>query len=316
MKRSHRTRLAPSPTGSLHLGNARTFLINWLIARQNRWHITLRIEDLDGPRIKRGADRQAIEDLQWLGIDWDEGPILQSDRSLRYAEAVQHLLDSGQAYPCVCTRRDIDTAASAPHSTDGATKYPGTCRGRFSTVADALNVCGRKPTIRFRVPDRTIQFQDAFAGVQSFDASNDLGDFVIAKADGTPAYQLAVAVDDMEMRIEQVVRGDDLIESTARQLILMNSIDPNFSPPVYTHLPLVLGSDRLRLAKRHGDSRLCHYRSQGVSAEGVLGLLSRWCGVDVSSTPVTLENLIENFSLSKVDIVSRSSSRMLMKCNY
>src|SRR5437763_1399660 len=137
------TRLAPSPTGALHLGNARTFLINWLLARQNGWKVLLRIEDLDGPRTKQAADRQAIEDLQWLGLNWDEGPIYQSSRTSIYAAAIGTLLDGGRAYPCACSRKEVEAAASAPHAEDGATIYPGTCRGRFATVEQAKAACGR-----------------------------------------------------------------------------------------------------------------------------------------------------------------------------
>lgn len=148
------TRLAPSPTGALHLGNARTFLVNWAISRQRGWKILLRIEDLDGPRIKKGADAQAIEDLQWLGIDWDDGPIYQSDRAGAYNSAVERLLQSGVAYPCVCTRKDVDHAASAPHAEDGASIYAGTCRGRFKSAVAAYQFAGRRPAIRFQMPDR------------------------------------------------------------------------------------------------------------------------------------------------------------------
>src|SRR4051812_28411679 len=136
------TRLAPSPTGALHLGNARTFLINWFLARQNGWRTILRIEDLDGPRIKRGADQQAIDDLRWLGIDWDNGPIYQSARMPEYAEAARRLFDAGKAYACVCTRKDVDLSASAPHAEDGAAVYPGTCRGRFKSIDDARRASG------------------------------------------------------------------------------------------------------------------------------------------------------------------------------
>ena len=153
------TRLAPSPTGALHLGNARTFLVNWLLARQNGWRILLRIEDLDGPRIKRGADQQAIEDLRWLGIDWDEGPIYQSARTAAYDEAIRRLMDSAHTFICTCSRKDVETAASAPHASDGAAIYPGTCRNIvYDLKPDTPFV------VRFRVPDEIISFQDAFAG--------------------------------------------------------------------------------------------------------------------------------------------------------
>ena len=233
------TRLAPSPTGALHLGNARTFLVNWLMARQLEWKVVLRIEDLDGPRVKRGADREAIEDLRWLGLDWDEGPVYQSSRVQVYREAVERLVKEGRAYPCVCSRREVELAASAPHAEDGAMVYPGTCRGRFATVAEATAVSGRPPAIRFRGAEGDMQggpspqpspgvpgegegeadlraaedvvrgahpplaggvvtFDDLFCGRVGFDMAG-LGDFVIAKADGTAAYQLAVVVDDAAM---------------------------------------------------------------------------------------------------------------------
>jgi glutamyl-tRNA synthetase len=273
------TRLAPSPTGALHLGNARTFLLNWLLARKLGWRIVLRIEDLDGPRIKKGADQQAIADLQWLGLDWDEGPIYQSARLEKYTDAIQHLLASGQAYPCVCSRSEASLAASAPHAEDGATLYPGTCRDRFATIDEARRSTGREPALRFRVPDTAVTFTDQFAGEQRFDAARELGDFVIAKADGTPAYQLAVVVDDAAMGITDIVRGDDLLDSTPRQILLYQALGLADSIPQYYHLPLIVGPDGRRLAKRHGDTRLAYYRQMGVPAERVLALLARWSGL-------------------------------------
>src|SRR4051812_39560705 len=247
--RARATRLAPSPTGALHLGNARTFLLNWLLARQRGWKVILRIEDLDGPRIKRGADRGLIEDLAWLGLDWDEGPVYQSRRFDLYQEALGKLLASGDAYPCVCSRREVELAASAPHAEDGAAVYPGTCRGRFRTVDDARAATGREPAIRFRVPEgdaAVISWQDGFRGPQRVDAARQLGDFVIAKADGTPAYQLAVVVDDAAMGLTDVVRGDDLVDSTPRQILLYGALGLIDRLPRYYHLPLVVGTDGRR----------------------------------------------------------------------
>ncbi len=214
------TRLAPSPTGALHLGNARTFLVNWILARQFGWHILLRIEDLDGPRIKPAADRLLIEDLKYLGIDWDEGPVYQSSRMSEYRAAIESLMARGMAYPCVCSRKEVDSAASAPHGEDGATIYPGTCRGKFASARDAEEQSGRKPAIRFAAIDRDVEFDDRFAGRQSINVARRLGDFVIAKSDGTPAYQLAVVVDDLAGGVTEVVRGTDLLESTHRQILL------------------------------------------------------------------------------------------------
>ena len=210
------TRLAPSPTGALHLGNARTFLANWWMARRRGWRITLRIEDLDGPRVKTGADRAAMEDLRWLGIDWDEGPTYQSTRSAIYKAAAERLLSAGRAYPCICTRREVELAASAPHAEDGAAVYSGACRGRFETVDAARLRAGREPAIRFAVPDEAVEFIDGFRGLTSINPARELGDFVILKADGTAAYQLAVVIDDAEIGVSDVVRGDDLIDSTPR----------------------------------------------------------------------------------------------------
>ncbi len=296
----NRTRLAPSPTGALHLGNARTFLLNWLLARQNGWSILLRIEDLDGPRVKPAAAVQSIDDLGWLGIDWDTGPIYQTQRQSLYYKAIQQLLESGDAYPCVCTRKEVDAAASAPHAEDGASVYPGTCRERFKTVAEATAFAGRPPAIRFKVPDRIIQWVDKFAGPQSCNVAKELGDFVIAKADGTPAYQLSVVVDDADAGITDVVRGDDLLDSTPRQMLLYESLGMSGKIPVYYHLPLVVGTDGRRLAKRHGDSRLSHYRSKGVPADKVLALLAGWCGIPVDGDTISLKLLLDRFKLDRL----------------
>ena len=285
-----KTRLAPSPTGALHLGNARTFLINWLLARQSGWQITLRIEDLDGPRIKAGADRQAIEDLQWLGLDWDDGPLYQSTRRPLYREAAEKLLSIGAAYPCVCSRKEVELAASAPHAEDGASVYPGTCRGKFSTVEAARQASGREPAIRFQMPPGVLEWTDEFRGPQRSDLAA-LGDFVIVKADGTAAYQLAVVVDDADQHITHVVRGDDLTDSTPRQILLYQALGFADRVPRYSHVPLVIGTDGRRLAKRHGDTRIAHYRELGVSAERVRSLLAKWCGIDDVQSEFTLANL-------------------------
>jgi len=292
------TRLAPSPTGALHLGNARTFLINWLLARQNGWKILLRIEDLDGPRIRPGADRLLLEDLRWLGIDWDEEPVYQSNRAEIYARTIRRLLESGQAYPCVCSRKEVELAASAPHAQDGATVYPGTCRGKFASMEEARRVSGKNPAIRFAAPDRIVQFEDRFLGVHRFNVARELGDFVIAKSDGTAAYQLAVVVDDLVSEVDEIVRGDDLLDSTPRQILLYEALGAANRILKYTHVPLVLGTDGLRLAKRHGDTRLASYRELGVPAARVLTLLARWLGIfEEISNP---RPLLETFQLQNL----------------
>jgi glutamyl-tRNA synthetase len=275
-----KTRLAPSPTGALHIGNARTFLVTWLLARKNGWKIHLRIEDLDGPRVKFGADLALVLDLNFLDLDVDEGPVYQSMRGEVYREAIDHLLAQGLAYPCVCSRREVDLAASAPHAEDGSVIYPGTCRGKFKSIADARRKTGRRPAIRFAAPDRDVEFTDAFAGRQVLNVARRLGDFVIAKADGTAAYQLAVVVDDLDAKITQVIRGNDLLESTFRQILLYDALGAPDRLPNYVHLPLVVGTDGLRLAKRHGDTRVATYREAGVSTGKMLSFLARTCGLD------------------------------------
>jgi glutamyl-tRNA synthetase len=292
------TRLAPSPTGALHLGNARTFLINWLLARLGGWQISLRIEDLDGPRVKSGADKQAMDDLQWLGLTWDNGPIYQSTRTELYRAAIHQLLLSQMAYPCICSRREAESASSAPHAEDGAAIYPGTCRGRFTSIEQARRESGRDPVLRLRASQRIIEFMDQFAGPTRVDVG-DLGDFVIAKSDGTPAYHLAVVVDDADMDVTDVVRGDDLLESAARQYLLYEALGLTQKIPRWWHLPLVIGADGLRLAKRHGDTRLAHYRALGVRPARMLALLGRWCGIDCKDE-TSLDELLETFDLDRV----------------
>lgn len=311
------TRLAPSPTGALHLGNARTFLVNWLMARQQGWRIVLRVEDLDGPRIRTGADRQAIEDLRWLGLDWDDGPIYQSARIRHYADAIDHLLSRGDGYPCVCSRREVEMAASAPHAEDGATVYRGTCRGRYGSVREARDASGREPAIRFAAPAGVVEFRDEFSGTHAVDVAEQLGDFVIAKSargaaagagappSWVPAYQLAVVVDDADMGVTDVVRGDDLLDSAPRQILLYRALGLAEKVPRYYHLPLVVGADGRRLAKRHGDTRLSFYRDAGVPPQRVLALLARWSGVEVGGdgprdVASVLRQMLERFRLASI----------------
>lgn len=296
----HTTRLAPSPTGALHLGNARTFLVNWLLARRNGWRVVLRVDDLDGPRVKAGADAQALGDLRWLGLDWDEGPIYQSPRAATYQNAVDLLLSRGAAYYCVCSRKEVEAAASAPHAEDGAAVYPGTCRGRFRSIEEARSASGREPAVRFAAPPpgEIVAFDDAFAGPRGFDVGRQLGDFVIAKADGTAAYHLATVVDDSATFVTDVVRGDDLLDSTPRQILLYRALGLAGQIPRYCHLPLVVGPDGRRLAKRHGDTRLAYYRDRGVSAGRVLALLAKWSGMRLDAEPGAASDLLPAFDLN------------------
>ncbi len=294
-----RTRLAPSPTGALHLGNARTFLVNWALARQRGWEIVLRIEDLDGPRIKAGASEQAIELLEWLGLDWDEGPFFQLHDQSAYQAALKQLAQQQAIYPCRCTRKQLEAASlSAPHGHEHDLRYPGNCRPPVEKQVDMTLLGATGVAWRIRVPDQSTVFEDAFAGRQEFDIQQTVGDFLVATKAGLTSYQLTVVVDDARQGIDQVVRGDDLLASTPRQMLLYDRLKLG-PPPTYTHVPLVIGEDGRRLAKRHGDSRLTHYREQGVLPIRVIGLLGEWCGIGPRRAMSTGE-FLDRFDLNRL----------------
>jgi glutamyl-tRNA synthetase len=290
------TRLAPSPTGALHLGNARTFLINWALAKRRGWRIVLRVEDLDTPRTKAWASDQAIDVLTWLGMDWDAGPSYQRADLSRYEKALRQLASAGLIYPCICTRKDLVEAQSAPHKDSHDLIYPGTCRPAEPT-ATAYDPANESQAWRVRTDERVIAFDDGFAGAQAMSLALITGDFVVASKQGGPAYQLAVVVDDAAQGVTHIVRGDDLLTSTPRQLWLYDLL--NLTPrPEYVHLPLVLGPDGRRLAKRHGDTRLISYREAGVAAERVVGLIAGWSGLD--REPMSAETFAERFDLDRL----------------
>jgi glutamyl-tRNA synthetase len=303
------TRLAPSPTGALHLGNARTFLLNWILARDLNASVVLRIDDIDGPRLKAGADRQAIADLEWLGLTYDAGPVYQSQNVQLHRQAIERLIGLRRAYPCICSRSDIDRAASAPHADDGSAVYPGTCRDRFGTIEEARRFLSnatapwREPSIRFDTRGCNIRFSDRFVGEIEIDVANRLGDFVIQKSDGTPSYQLATVIDDASAGVNLVVRGDDLLDSTPRQIALYQALDLADRIPTYIHLPLVVGPDGRRLAKRHGDTRISRYRDLGVRPERIIALLARRSGIELSDSEgsgVSASDLIGRFDLARL----------------
>jgi len=305
MNERPRGRLAPSPTGVLHLGNARSFLLAWLDLRSRGGELLLRIEDLDGPRVRAGAEAQALEDLRWLGLDWDGEPVRQSERAREYENALQQLATAGLAYPCTCTRRDVELAASAPHAGEEGPIYPGTCFGRWRDAAEAEAATGRAPCWRFCVPapgtpEASVAFEDRLRGGVACDAGDELGDFVIHKRDGQAAYQLAVVVDDAAQAVNEVVRGDDLLPSTARQLLLFRAL--GLQAPRYAHLPLVVGEDGRRLAKRHGDTSLRSFREQGVRPEVVVGWLAAVSGLQPLATPARPADFVNDFSLSRVPL--------------
>jgi len=294
-----RSRLAPSPTGALHLGNARTFLLTWLHVRAAGGTLLLRIDDLDGPRVKQDAVREGLADLRWLGLDWDEddGVLVQSERAAVYDAAAERLVAAGLAFPCVCTRREIEEAASAPHGAEGPA-YPGTCDGRFASLAEAEDATGRPAALRFRTPPGPVTFDDLLRGEQVFEPWRETGAFPVRKANGTAAYQLATVVDDAESGVDLVIRGDDLLPSTARQILLQRAL--GLPTPAYLHLPLVVGPDGRRLAKRHGDTRIAHYRDAGVPAERVVGFLAETAGLAEAGATLGPEALIDRYDAGRL----------------
>ena len=304
---AHRTRLAPSPTGALHLGNARTFLINWALARQNGWQVVLRIEDLDGPRVKPGSVEQTIELLEWLGFDWDEGPLYQANNTTPYCKALTRLAADGAIYPCACTRGEIQAASvSAPHADDHELRYPGTCRPDAPQPVDATELDRPGCAWRVRVPKGETVCDDFFHGKHTANVQAVVGDFMISTKAGLPSYQLAVVVDDTRQQIDRIVRGNDLLGSTPRQQLLYDLLQ--LAPrPQYWHVPLVRGPDGRRLAKRHGDTRLVTYRDQGVDPQRVIGLLAEWCG-NGARRPQAIGKFAQSFKLENLshnDVVYR-----------
>ena len=273
-KNSYRGRLAPSPSGLLHVGHARTFWIAAQRAIQNRGTLVLRNEDLDPQRSRPEFVGAMIDDLRWLGIRWSEGPdcsgphgpYSQSERRASYLDAWRRLRDGGFIYPCTCSRKDLEQAASAPNDTDDEPVYPGRCRGRTdgSQFAEPAGV-----NWRFRVPNQEeIAFVDLNLGPQDYIAGRDFGDFLVWRRDDVPAYQLAVVVDDAVMRVTEVVRGADLLKSTARQLLLTRAL--GYSTPDYFHCALARDASGVRLAKRHDALSIRHLREKGLSAEQVI----------------------------------------------
>jgi len=273
--RCYRGRLAPSPTGLLHLGHARTFRIAAQRAIENHGTLILRNEDLDPQRSRPDFARAMFEDLRWLGIHWSEGhdcggeygPYSQSERRAHYLEACRSLRKGGFLYPCTCSRKDLAQSASAPNDndTDDEPIYPGTCRERNAEAfAEPAGV-----NWRFRVPDgETVEFADLNLGNQRYLTGKDFGDFLVWRRDDVPAYQLAVVVDDEAMRITEVVRGADLLKSTARQLLLIRAL--GYAVPSYFHCELVRDSAGVRLAKRHDALSIRHLRESGLTPEQVL----------------------------------------------
>jgi glutamyl-tRNA synthetase len=298
-----RGRYAPSPTGDLHLGNLRTALLAWLFARYAGGIFVLRIEDLDWPRIRPGAAKRILEDLHWLGLDWDEGPDIggpyapytQSERIALYERMLQQLIDADLVYPCYCSRADVRRAASAPHSPHSeGSRYPGTCRMLTMRQRQEHERLGHRPSLRFRAPEDPISFTDLLAGPVTQQVSQEVGDFIIRRSDGIFAYQFAVVVDDALMGITQVVRGADLLHSTARQIALFQAL--GFPVPHYVHVPLVMDATGQRLSKRAASLGLEPLRARGFKPEQIVGLLGHSAGLCPPDAIVHPYELLTRFS--------------------
>lgn len=308
---SVRGRYAPSPTGDLHVGNARTALAAWLAARASGGEFILRIEDLDPPRVVAGAEERTIDDLRWLGLDWDEGPDVggphapyrQSERSKLYRQALRALESAGRLYACTCTRSELRGLLSAPHGPGSeGPPYPGACRDRALPIEIDVDADARirRPSLRFRVEKQErVVFKDAVAGEIVQDVATDVGDFIVRRSDGLFTYQLAATVDDVVMGVNQVVRGADLLHSTARQILLLRVLKA--AVPEYGHVPLVLSASGDRLAKRTRPVSIRQLRDDGVPAERIVGAMAQKLGLIDRSEPVAARDLIDGFRWKKIE---------------
>ena len=292
-------RFAPSPSGRMHLGNLWSALLAWLSARSQGGEMVLRLEDLDPDRCTRAWCDQVMRDLEWLGLDWDEGGVepnyCQSERTAVYAEAFHALEERGLIYPCYCTRAER-LAASAPHSSDGQTIYDGRCSRLTEAEREALSQT-RRPAWRVKVGQESITFCDFLYGEYKEDLKTDCGDFILRRSDGVYAYQLAVVVDDAAMGVTQVVRGSDLLSSTPRQIYLQRLL--GLPEPEYGHVPLLLAADGRRLAKRDRDQELGELQSRYTAPE-LLGHLAHLAGLIPEPAPITAQQLVPLFSWEKL----------------
>ncbi|MFT6156915.1 MAG: glutamyl-tRNA synthetase [Neolewinella sp.] len=278
-------RYAPSPSGPLHLGNIQTALVAWLQIRLRQGKVYLRIDDLDSLRIKPSAIKPIIEDLQWLGFDWDGDPYYQTDHLLDYQTAFDRLQKQDQVYPCGCSRAEIRRLASDPYAPNGNILYPGTCRNQvFSIEAESKTLAWR-----FKVGKCEVAFEDLICGVVSQNLEHEVGDFILKRKDGLFAYQLATVVDDGLLGVTDVLRGEDLLDSTPRQIAIQQAL--GLVGQRYWHAPLKLDGEGEKLSKRNGSDSLLRLREQGLTSEHVIGKLSYDLGLIGENRPMSLPEL-------------------------
>ncbi len=296
----HRGRLAPSPTGLLHLGNIWSFLWAWLWARSAGGSLVLRMEDIDPQRSRADYAKAIEQDLHWLGLEWDEEIVYQSRRQEAYMTALETLREKNLLYPCYCTRKELRTLAGAPHVNDMGAPYPGTCAFLSAQACIEKEHSGRQASLRLRthvVENQELVFNDAIYGKQVFHLGQIGGDFALRRSDGVIAYQLAVVVDDYAQGMSHIVRGCDILVSTPRQILLQKML--NFTQPHYAHVPLLLDDAGERLAKRHNALSIHALRNGGVQPQRILGLLAYLAGLSKELTPLHLHRLLQEFSFEK-----------------
>ncbi len=288
-----RTRFAPSPTGYLHIGGARTALFNYLFARHHGGKFILRIEDTDRERSTPEAIEAILESMKWLELNWDEGPYFQTQRYPLYKEKVQELLSEGKAYRCICTPEELEAKRQAAQRQKRKPAYDGTCRLRPPVIR-----VGQPYTVRFRSPrEGTTVVDDAVKGEVAFD-NGELDDLIIARSDGTPTYNFCVVVDDVDMGITHIIRGDDHLANTPRQILLYQAL--GFPTPQFAHVPLILGVDKARLSKRHGATSVMAYKDMGYFAEALVNYLVRLGWSHGDQEIFSRAELIEKFGLENV----------------
>ncbi len=288
-----RTRFAPSPTGYLHVGGARTALFAWLYARANQGQFILRIEDTDRERSTQASVDAIIDGMQWLGLDYDEGPFFQTKRMDRYKEVIEQLLQEDKAYRCYCSKERLGKLRDTQLANKEKPRYDGCCRDQASRDDSSPYV------IRFRNPQTgTVTFRDQIRGEISV-ANKELDDLIIARTDGSPTYNFTVVVDDADMQITEVIRGDDHINNTPRQINIFKAL--NLEPPKYAHVPMILGADGKRLSKRHGAVSVLQYRDDGFLAEALLNYLVRLGWAHQDQEIFSREEMIELFAIEQVN---------------